>query len=88
MKNDLVGLMGLLAAVIMPLFNIPLIVRIIKRRSSQDISVIWAAGVWICILMMAPAGFRSDDIVLRTFNISNLLFFSAVFFVTIKYRAK
>lgn len=88
MKMDIISLCGLIAGVVMPLFNIPLIMRIIKRRSSADISMLWAAGVWVCILLMAPAGFRSEDIVWRTFNITNLVLFTAVFFVTFKYRAK
>lgn len=77
---------GLIAAVVLPLWNIPLIVRIIRRRSSQDISLWWALGVWTCILLMAPAGFRSVDIVWRAFNIVNLTLFTAVFIVILRYR--
>jgi hypothetical protein len=39
---------ALIAAIALPLFNIPLIVRIIKRKSSEDMSISWALGVWIC----------------------------------------
>lgn len=77
---------GLIAATAMPFFNIPLIIRIIKRRSSKDISLSWAFGVWICILLMAPSGFKSEDLVFRTFNIVNVIFFTGVMFVTWKYR--
>ena len=74
------------AAIILPLFNIPLIVKIIRRQSSQDISLCWVLGVWICILLMAPSGFRSQDIVWRTFNYTNVVLFTAVAIVTLKYR--
>ena len=38
--------LGLIAAVGMPLWNIPLILHIRRRRSSQDISLPWALGVF------------------------------------------
>lgn len=77
---------GLVAAVSLPLFNIPLILKIIQRQSSKDISLTWALGVWICILLMAPSGFVSTDIVWKVFNIVNVIFFTAVVFTTLKYR--
>jgi uncharacterized protein with PQ loop repeat len=77
---------ALITAVVLPLFNIPLILRIIKRRSSEDISLCWAMGVWVCILLMAPSGFRSQDIVWRVFNYANVALFSVVALVTLKYR--
>ena len=76
------------AAIVLPLWNIPLIVRIIKRKSSEDISIYWVLGVWICFLLMAPAGFRSSDIVWRAFNIMNLILFSAVAITVLIYRKK
>ncbi|PIU41875.1 MAG: hypothetical protein COS99_03130 [Candidatus Omnitrophica bacterium CG07_land_8_20_14_0_80_42_15] len=77
---------GLIAAIILPLWNIPLIVRIIKRRSSEDISMFWALGVWICLLLIAPSGFTSKDIVWRTYNVVNFVFFSAVTAIVLLYR--
>ncbi|MFA5085806.1 MAG: hypothetical protein WC482_05525 [Candidatus Omnitrophota bacterium] len=79
---------ALIAAIALPLFNIPLIVRVIKRRSSADISISWALGVWICFLLMAPEGFRSPDIVWRAFNIANLILFTAVVAAVLWYRKK
>lgn len=77
---------ALVAAVVLPLWNIPLIYKIIKRRSSRDISIYWALGVWVCLVFMAPSGFRSADIVWRVFNIVNLIFFSTVTLVVLIYR--
>ena len=77
---------SLVCAVVLPLWNIPLIARIIKRRSSADISMAWAIGIWVCIILMAPSGFQSRDIVWRVFNIVNLVMFSAVVFFVLKYR--
>jgi hypothetical protein len=83
---SLVETVGLVCAVGMPFWNIPLIIRIVKRRSSDDISLSWALGVWACIILMAPSGFQSQDIVWKAFNIVNLVMFSAVVFFVLKYR--
>ena len=77
---------GQLAAIVMPLFNIPLIVKIVRRRSSEDISKSWVMGVWGCALLMAPSGFVSKDIVFRSFNIVNLVLFTGVVIAVWKYR--
>ena len=77
---------ALLAAVILPLWNIPLIIRIIKRKSSRDISISWAIGVWTCLVLMAPCAFVSKDMVWRVFNIMNLSLFSLVVIFVLLYR--
>ncbi len=59
---------ALVAAVVLPLWNIPLIIRIIKRKSSQDISLHWVIGVWVCLALMVPAGFTSQDRVWKVFE--------------------
>ncbi len=74
------------AGVILPLFNIPLIMRIIKRKSADDISLVWLFGVWICILLMSPAALMSQDFAFRSFGWTNLFFFTGVVFVTVKYH--
>lgn len=77
---------ALLAAVALPLWNIPLIVRIIRRRSSRDISPYWAYGVWVCILLMMPYTFASNDVVLKVFNIMNVILFTLVVIFVTAYR--
>lgn len=77
---------ALIAAIILPLWDIPLIVRVIKRKSSKDISVPWALGIWICFLLMAPEGLRSPDLVWKAFNIVNLILFTGVVAVVLWYR--
>jgi uncharacterized protein with PQ loop repeat len=79
-------MIAFIAAVVLPLFNIPLIVRVIKRRSSKDLSIHWALGVWICFLMMLPESLNSSDMVWRVFSIMNIILFSGVAFVTLVYR--
>jgi len=79
---------GLVAAIVLPLWNIPLIIRIIKRKSSQDISIHWALGVWTCFVLMAPSGFTSQDLVWRAFNIANLILFSLVVIFVLVYRRR
>ncbi len=79
---------ALVSAIVLPFWNIPLIVRIIRRKSSEDISLHWAIGVWVCILLMAPSGFTSKDQVWRVFNIVNLIFFTLTLAVILFYRKK
>ena len=84
--KELINTMGMIATVVLPLWNIPLIMKIVKRRSSGDISLSWALGVWVCFLLMAPSGFVSADPVWRTFNVVNMILFTGVTAVTWKYR--
>ena len=77
---------GLIAAICLPLFNIPLIMKIIQRKSSDDISLTWVIGVWVCIVLMAPDGLVSDDLVWRVFNYVNVICFTGVLVTVLKYR--
>ena len=77
---------GMIAAIILPFWNIPLILRIERRRSSDDISVLWAVGVFLCLLLMLPAGLTSADRVFKVFSIVNVILFSAVVVQVIRYR--
>ncbi|MCF7892212.1 MAG: hypothetical protein K9L96_04490, partial [Candidatus Omnitrophica bacterium] len=72
----------------LPFWNIPLIARMVKRKSSADISLHWALGVWVCFILMAPEAFKSSDLVWKTFNIVNLALFSLVIGVVLYYRRK
>lgn len=58
----------LVAAIALPLWNIPLIARIVRRRSSEDVSMYWAFGIWSCLLLMLPSGLVLGDIVWRVFS--------------------
>ncbi len=80
--------LALIASVTLPLWNIPLIMRIIQRKCSNDISLTWALGVWFSFFVMAPQAFASKDIVWRLFNIVNSVMFSAVVIVVLYYRLK
>jgi len=79
---------ALVAAISLPFFNIPLILRVIKRKSSEDLSLCWVLGVWVCIVLMAPSGFQSEDIVWRIYNYFNVTLFTCVVYITLKYRKK
>lgn len=81
-------IVALVASIALPLWNIPLIIKIVQRRSSEDISLAWALGVWGCIILMAPSGFTSDDLVWRTFNMVNAVLFTAVVVTVVGYRIK
>ena len=82
----MIELIGLIAAVILPFWNIPLIARIEKRKSSKDISMFWAVGVWACLILMFPAALTSKDIVFKTYSIVNIVLFSLVVIQTFRYR--
>ena len=61
--------LGMVSAVLMPFFDIPLIWRIVRRKSSEDISLVWTFGIWACILGMLPASLVSADPILKAFGI-------------------
>lgn len=70
----------------MPFWNIPLMVRIIRRKDSRDISLFWAVGVWACIVIMFPSTLVSPDRVMRVFGLTNTVLFSCVVVVVYLYR--
>ncbi|MDP3919271.1 MAG: hypothetical protein Q8R76_00470 [Candidatus Omnitrophota bacterium] len=80
--------LGLIASFLLPLFNVPLIMKIIKRKSSGDLSLVWVIGVWSCLALMLPQALISTDFVFRIFGIMNMLLFSVVLIVVLKYRHK
>ncbi|NLV68661.1 MAG: hypothetical protein GXY14_13410 [Spirochaetes bacterium] len=77
---------GMAASIIMPLFNIPLVIKLWKRRSSSDISLTWTLGIWGSIVVMTPAALISADPVFRIFGVMNLILFSIVAFSVLKFR--
>ena len=79
-------MIALIAGIILPFWNIPLIVRIVKRKSSGDISMFWVLGVWTCLALMAPSSFFSKDFVWRTFSIINFILFTLVVVFVLAYR--
>ena len=83
---QVVNKIGMLAAVVLPFFNIPLILRIRKRRSSEDISLVWVFGVWISLLCLEPAALLSRDLNFKLFSTVNLIFFSLVVFYVVRYK--
>ena len=84
--SDILQILGIVGAISMPFFNIPLILKIWRRRSSKDISLSWALGVWICIVLITPSALCSPDNVFRIFGIVNLVFFSGVMIAVLRYR--
>lgn len=84
--TGIVTTLGMAASIIMPLFNIPLVLKIWKRRSSSDISLTWTLGIWGSILLMTPAALISADPVFRIFGIMNIFLFSTVAFSVLKFR--
>ena len=86
--SDWVEKIGLVSSVALPLFNIPLIVRLIQRKRSEDFSMAWAVGVWVCIIFMTPQALRSTDLAFKSFGVVNIIFFSVVVFLIVKYRLK
>lgn len=84
--SDIAKIAGLVAGIVMPLFNFPLVYKIWKRKSSTDISLVWALGIWGSIVLMLPASLISPDPVFKVFGILNFLLFSGVVIVVLKFR--
>jgi uncharacterized protein with PQ loop repeat len=87
-KPDWIQMTALVGGIVLPLFNVPLIMKIVKRKSSADLSMSWAVGVWTCIVLMTPQALRSTDISFKIYGYVNIFFFSAVVFYVIKYRSR
>ena len=81
-----IGKIGTISAIVLPFFNIPLIIRLWRRKSSKDFSLSWAIGVWVCIVLMTPQALRSSDETFRIYGITNILFFSVVAYLIVLYR--
>ena len=82
----MIKFLGLVAALILPLWNIPLILKISERKSSKDFSLLWTFGVWTTLLVMLPSALVSSDFVFKVFNIANLVIFSAVVIQVLRHR--
>lgn len=83
---NVIKAVGVIASIALPLFNIPLILKIRRRGSSKDFSLTWTLGVWFCLLLMIPAVLISNDIVFKVFGTINLILFTAVVIYVLKYR--
>ncbi len=77
---------GFWAGVVLPLFDISLIAHVIKRKSSADISLLWAFGLWLTSVLMMPSAFVSGNIQAIGFNSMNVLMLTLVVIVVFKYR--
>ena len=86
--SDWIEKIGMISGIVLPLFNIPLIIKIVKRKSAKDFSLAWAVGVWTCIVLMTPQALRSTDMAFRAYGIVNIIFFSLVLFFILRYRSK
>lgn len=80
------AVISLVAGIVLPFWNIPLIVRVVKRRSSKDISLWWGVGVWASLALMLPHGLMTEEIVLRWFTISNFTLFTITFIIILMYH--
>ncbi len=78
--------LGFIGAVMLPMWNIPLIIRINQRKSAADLSLSWTLGVWGCLWMMLPSGLASIDPVFRAFTIVNVVLFTGVVVQVLRYR--
>ena len=81
-----IQLISMIAAVAMPLWNIPLVINIQRRKSSKDISLAWALGVFACIVLMLPAALCSPDKVFKAYAIVNTVFFGMVAAQVLRFR--
>ena len=88
MNLSFIDQVGMLASIALPLFNIPLMLRLMQRKSSEDLSMTWVLGIFFCLLFMLPSGLKSSDSVFKLFSILNLLMFSGVAYLAIYYRIK
>ncbi|MBI4971834.1 MAG: hypothetical protein HZC17_08405 [Candidatus Omnitrophica bacterium] len=77
---------GVIASAVLPLFNIPLIIKLVSRKSSRDFSLVWVLGCWACTILMFPAAMVSQDLAFKVFVTVNVVLFSIVTFLVVRYR--
>ena len=77
---------GLWAGIMLPLWDIPLIVRIIQRKSAADISLYWIWGLWLTSILMAPSSFVVGNKLAMAFNIVNVTTLTVVLIFVLKYH--
>ena len=77
---------SMVAAFVLPLWNIPLIANMQKQRSSRDVSLWWAIGVWVSFLLMLPAGLTTTDQVFKVFSVMNMVLFTGVLVQVVRFR--
>lgn len=82
----MIKILGLIAAIVLPFWNIPLILKVSRRKSSKDFSLWWTFGVWFTLLAMLPSALASKDLVFRVFNVMNLAIFTVVVAQVMRYR--
>jgi uncharacterized protein with PQ loop repeat len=88
MTPSKIQIIGLIASIVLPFFNIPLIIRIIRRKSSEDLSLVWLFGVYGCLILITPTGWMSTDFTFKVFCLTNVALFSGVVFLVLFYRLK
>ena len=86
--SDWVSHLGFAASVALPLFNIPLMVRMIRRKSSKDLSLVWVGGVWACLVSVLPSALRSVDPIFHFYSVLNLVFFTGVTVLAFWFRRR
>ena len=82
----MIKLLGLIAAIVLPFWNIPLILKVSHRKSSKDFSLWWTFGVWFTLLAMLPSALVSEDLVFKVFNLANITIFTLVVVQVVRYR--
>ena len=71
---------------VLPLFNVPLILNIRKRKCSCDISLLWTAGIWGCSLVFMIVSLLSGGTLLKAIAVVNFVFFTATMLYILKYH--
>lgn len=85
--KDFALYIGMVAGLILPLFNLPLVFKIYRTKSAKDFSLIWGVGIWICLLLMLPQVILTPDLSFRVFGLANFAFFTLVLIAVLRYRS-
>lgn len=84
--KDLTLYVAAVAGFMLPLFNIPLAIKIYRQKSAKSFSLIWAIGLQVCTFLMLPQVLVSPDLSYKIFGITNFLLFAVVFVLVMRYR--
>ena len=90
MINDsaarIIRILGWTAGLVLPLSNIAFILKLRRRRSSQDVSLSAIGLVWLCLMLMLPAALISPDPIFTWSTIINAGLVTVLVIHVIRYR--
>ena len=83
---QMMHIIALGAAILLPLLNIPVIVSIVQNRSSKGFNLVWLLAAWVGFGLMAPSAFVSTERAWQVLSTLNFVLYSVLLVFAVIYR--